>query len=57
MPAHPGIFYGIWIRIMKMNLHLQKRSDYWNQVDVYIGGTEHAVGHLLYSRYVDEDIF
>ena len=35
----------------------RKASDYWGQVDLYIGGTEHAVGHLLYSRMWTKCLF
>jgi len=35
----------------------RKASDYWGQVDLYIGGTEHAVGHLLYSRMWTKFLF
>ncbi len=52
----PGYAGSSWYFLRYMDPHNnetfcdRKISDYWNQVDIYIGGTEHAVGHLLYSR-------
>ncbi|HVZ25059.1 MAG TPA: leucine--tRNA ligase, partial [Sediminibacterium sp.] len=52
----PGYAGSSWYFLRYMDPHNtesfcdRKLSDYWNQVDVYVGGTEHAVGHLLYSR-------
>ena len=31
--------------------------DYWQDVDLYIGGSEHATGHLLYSRFWNKFLF
>ncbi|MFT3676276.1 MAG: leucine--tRNA ligase [Chitinophagaceae bacterium] len=52
----PGYAGSSWYFLRYMDPHNQQEfcsrgaSDYWGQVDIYIGGTEHAVGHLLYSR-------
>jgi leucyl-tRNA synthetase len=35
----------------------RSKSDYWGQVDLYIGGAEHGTGHLLYSRFWTKFLF
>jgi leucyl-tRNA synthetase len=35
----------------------QEANSYWRNVDLYIGGTEHATGHLIYSRYWDKFLY
>ena len=32
-------------------------NDYWRNVDLYIGGTEHATGHLIYSRFWNKFLY
>lgn len=33
------------------------KDEYWRNVDLYIGGTEHATGHLIYSRFWNKFLF
>ncbi|NDV47629.1 leucine--tRNA ligase [Paludibacter sp. 221] len=35
----------------------KKVNEYWKNVDLYIGGTEHATGHLIYSRFWNKFLF
>ena len=59
----PGYAGSSWYFLRYMDPHNEqtfcdkKWSDYWRQVDLYVGGTEHAVGHLLYSRMWTKVLF
>lgn len=35
----------------------KKANEYWRNVDLYIGGTEHATGHLIYSRFWNKFLY
>lgn len=35
----------------------KKKDEYWHNVDLYIGGTEHATGHLIYSRFWNKFLY
>jgi leucyl-tRNA synthetase len=59
----PGWAGSSWYFLRYMDPHNEeafadrKKLDYWNQVDLYIGGAEHATGHLLYSRFWTKFLF
>jgi leucyl-tRNA synthetase len=54
MPGWAGSSW-YWYRYMDANNEAEFASkeavEYWKAVDLYIGGSEHATGHLLYSRF------
>jgi leucyl-tRNA synthetase len=53
----PGWAGSSWYFLRYMDPHnmdefvSKEKAAYWKQVDLYIGGAEHATGHLLYSRF------
>jgi leucyl-tRNA synthetase len=59
----PGYAGSSWYFLRYMDAQNTKRfvgreaEAYWQDVDVYIGGTEHAVGHLLYARFWQKFLF
>lgn len=54
MPGWAGSSW-YWFRYMdpknEKDFASKEAVDYWKAVDLYIGGSEHATGHLLYSRF------
>ena len=59
----PGFAGSSWYFLRYMDPHNEtefanKESlDYWQDVDLYVGGAEHAVGHLMYSRFWHKFLF
>ena len=60
MPGWAGSSW-YWYRYMDAhneNAFIDKNvQEYWENVDLYIGGSEHATGHLLYSRFWNKILF
>ncbi|MFV0531473.1 MAG: leucine--tRNA ligase [Flavobacteriales bacterium] len=60
MPGWAGSSW-YWMRYMDADNSEEFASksalDYWQNVDLYIGGSEHATGHLLYSRFWNKFLF
>ena len=59
----PGWAGSSWYFLRYMDPHNAEafcdraKSDYWGQVDLYVGGAEHTTGHLLYSRFWTKCLF
>lgn len=59
----PGFAGSSWYFLRYMDPHNQEEFaskdaiNYWRDVDLYIGGTEHAVGHLIYARFWHKFLF
>ncbi len=59
----PGWAGSSWYFLRYMDPHNktkfvgEKADKYWKQVDMYVGGAEHATGHLLYSRFWNKFLF
>jgi leucyl-tRNA synthetase len=60
MPGYAGSSW-YFLRYMdpqnKVRFVGKEAEEYWQDVDLYIGGTEHAVGHLLYARFWQKFLF
>jgi len=60
MPGFAGSS-GYYLRYMdpqnEQEYFSKKDNEYWRNVDLYIGGDEHATGHLIYSRFWNKFLF